>query len=274
MLRRTKVFLNELSDKFDNVETLRLAAALSFYLTFSFAPLALIFTAVAASLHPQLVVSFQHQIHTLAGPGAMELFETVVSHSKEHMQWSSLAGMIGLVSLLLSASLIFGELRGDLNKIFGVHVASSKKTGLAMIAFIVHQRLAHIGLVLSFIILLIVSLVISSTLTLHSVSENTLLGLAANLLTSFAFYTIIFGLMIRYVPDVRQPWKIAFKGGLLIAGLFSIGKELIGVYIGKSAIGSAYGAAGSGIVFLVWMYYSAIIIFIGAEISSLLSPRT
>jgi membrane protein len=135
------------------------------------------------------------------------------------------------------------------------------------------NRLLHVGLALSFIFILIVSLTASSVISAMTNREFKTMASTINILVSIFSYIAVFTLTFRYMPDHHQPWQRAIRGGLLTAVLFVFGKELIGLYLGRSAIGSAYGAAGSLVVLLVWVYYSTLITFVGAQVSSLISHK-
>jgi membrane protein len=258
-------FLSDLFDHFISLETPRLAAALAFYLVVSFAPLIILFMVISSVLNPHLIESFATQIALLTGSGGEDFFNTIVAHAKSESEWTSLAGIIGFVTLLVSSSVIFGELRADLNKIFNVKVPAGDFGFLSMSKAFLKERLSHVGMVLSFILLLIVSLIASSVIFTSVAIESKKLATLANLGASWIFFSCAFVLMIRFIPDKRQDWKSSIRGGVLISSLFLLGKEMIGLYIGESAIGSSYGGAASAIVFLIWIYYSAMIIFVGAE---------
>jgi membrane protein len=172
--------------------------------------------------------------------------------------------------LLLSASLIFGELKTALNQILlKKNEAPPEMSGWQVFSHFIKSRILHIGFALSFIFIMVVSLTVSSVISAtFSVYKDFYRVL--NIGVSFVFYVGAFSLLFRYLPDKKIYWKNCIHGGLITAVLFVIGKELIGLYLGNSAIGSAYGAAGSIIVLLVWVYYSSLITFVGAHVSSLL----
>ena len=268
---RMKQFLTSLSDRFLVAQTTTLAASLSYYTALSLAPLLILFISISSRLDSHLQQTFISQMRSLVGPDAAETFELVIKNANERPDLASASGIAGLLTLLFSASLIFGELRVALNQIFN-HMAPMSDVVLttwqSVLKFL-KQRIFHIGLVLSFLFIMIVSLMLSSVITASFSSEKAIWG-SVNVLVSLIFYVTSFTLLFRYLPDSRIKWAQAFRGGFITALLFVIGKELIGLYLGNSAIGSAYGAAGSIIVLLVWVYYSALITFIGAHVSSLL----
>ena len=267
-------FFPRMIEKFFKDDVTTLAASLSFYTALSLAPLLILFVAVSSHLSLSLQQDFLGQTRGLVGADAAGIVQTVVESSKQRTDLTSLAGILGVITLLLSASLIFGQLRSALNKIFAVDPPDLGLTGAsAVIVQFLRERLMHVMFALVCIFGMIASLLASSVLSSSlKVPDHT----TARLLsvgTSFFFYVFLFTTVFRYLPDRTQPWKSTFQGGLLTSILFEIGKELIGIYLGRSAVGSAYGAAGSLIALLVWVYYSALITFVGAEVSSLLDAH-
>lgn len=263
-------FISRFYDKFSKDETTTLAASLAFYTALSLAPLVILFVAITAQLDDHLQTEFLTSARNLVGQEAAQTLQIVIESAKSRADLTSLAGLLGATTLLISGSLIFGQLQTALNRIFEVKPRVLASTGLAIVWDFLRDRLTHIGLALLGIFCLIVSLLASSFLSATFRPEFGKFALAINIITSFAFFSGMFTLVFRYLPDRRQPWLSAAQGGVLTAALFVAGKELIGLYLGKSAIGSAYGAAGSLIVLLVWVYYSTLITFVGAQVSSLL----
>lgn len=267
-------FLSRLMDQFWTDETVRLAAALAFYTALSFAPLLMLFVTVAAGIDPALQASFTREVSNLIGAEGGQLVNMIIASSKQRPDLTSIAGFLGGVTLVLSASLIFGELKYAMNRIFRIPAppVSDEPVWRQALDFL-RLRVAHVGIVLSFIFMLIVSLAMSSIVTQFVNMDDHSVAVGMNLVSSFVFYAFAFTLMIRYLPDLRQSWRTSFRGGTLTALLFLVGKEFIGIYLGRSAVGSAYGAAGALIVVLVWVYYSALIILIGAQACYLMSSR-
>jgi membrane protein len=270
-----KTFLTSLFDRFTLGQTTTLAASLSYYTALSLAPLLILFISISSKLDSHLQLTFIKQMQSLMGQDAAKTFEIIIQNANERPDLASASGVAGFVTLLLSASLIFGELKTSLNRIFQQRrqpQPEQKDSNLQAIWKFIKARFLQIGIVLSFLFIMIVSLMLSSLITASLDTHKVLWGWL-NICVSLFFYVLIFSLLFRYLPDSRIKWKQAFRGGVITALLFVIGKELIGIYLGNSAIGSAYGAAGSIIVLLVWVYYSALITFIGAHVSSLLLWR-
>lgn len=263
-------FFKSLFARFDLEQTSTFAASLSYYTALSLAPLLIIFISVSSAFSVNLLENFISQVHGLIGPDAATAFELVMQNAKERPDLASASGIFGIVTLLFSASLIFGELKTALNHILFKNAdIVPEMTNWQIFFHFLKSRILHIGFALSFIFLMVVSLTISSLISATFSSYQEFYRIL-NIGVSFLFYVGIFSLLFRYLPDRKIFWRNSFHGGIITALLFVLGKELIGLYIGNSAVGSAYGAAGSIIVLLVWVYYSSLITFIGAHVSALL----
>lgn len=250
------------------------AASLSFYTSLSLAPLLMLFVTVSAQLGTDLTEGFLNQVQGLVGPDAARGIAIVIENAKARPDLASISGIVGTVTLLLSASLVFGELRAALNAIFKPQAQADAEMGFVRTTLVfLKERVLQMGLVFGFIFTMLVSLGVSTAISaMIGSSEATALSVV-NIAVSMALYIAIFTLLFRFLPKGRLPWKQAVRGGGLTALLFVTGKELIGLYLGNSAISSAYGAAGSIIVLLAWVYYSALITFVGAHLSCLFSKE-
>jgi membrane protein len=245
----------------------RLAASLSFYSLLSLAPLVILTIAIVSLAfgpsEAQKVLI--HEVQDLMGSDGMRTVQMVIAHGNEPRA-GGVASIIGVAILLLGASSVFGELQSALNKIWDVK--SPRNTGVWSL---VESRLVSFALVLGVGFLLLVSLILSAALAAFGrlLSEHlslpTGLLVATNAVVSFAGIFVLIALILRYVPDVRLRWRDVWQGALATAVLFSIGKALLALYLGKTAVASAYGAAGSLIVVILWVYYSAMIFYFGAE---------
>lgn len=263
-------FFKSFFARFDLEQISTFAASLSYYTALSLAPLLIIFIAVSSHFPGDLVVNFISQVRSLIGSDAAAGFELILQNAQERPDLASTSGIFGGLTLLLSSSLIFGELKTALNHIlFNRKIESKDLSTTQMIFHFLKSRILHIGFALSFVFIMVVSLMISSVISVTFSSYKDFYRLL-NISVSFLFYIGIFTLLFRYLPDQKINWRSSIHGGLITSLLFVIGKELIGLYLGNSAIGSAYGAAGSIIVLLVWVYYSSLITFIGAHVSALL----
>jgi membrane protein len=214
------------------------------------------------------------QLEGLMGPAGRQLVEAILANPTP--QSGVLATVIGLVTLLLGATAVFAELQATLNLIWEVQPAPTGGVWAGLWGLF-KQRLFSLALVCALAFLLLVSLVVSAALAavagvLQGPGEALLTRLL-ELAISFAGLTGLFALLFKYVPDAQIRWRDVWLGGGIAALLFTLGKTAIGYYIGQASVGSAYGAAGSMVVLLVWVYYSALIFFFGAEYTHAWSTR-
>jgi membrane protein len=248
-------------------EAPRLGAALAFYTLLSLAPLVILAIAIAALIFGHATAQGQllGQVESMIGRQGSEAVKGMIEHAQEPAS-GAFASIIGVITLLFGASGVFGELRSALNRMWDVKPKS--EGGLWGT---IKQRFFSFGMVFAVGFLLLVSLVISAALAALGKFFGGLLPVpdfvlsAINFVVSLAGVAVLFALIFRYVPEIKVPWRRIWIGATVTALLFTIGKFLIGLYLGKAAVGSAYGAAGSLVVIIVWVYYSAMIFLFGAE---------
>lgn len=250
----------------DNVP--HLGAALSYYTLFSLAPILIVAISIGGlAFGPEAVRGeIVGQIDGLVGrEGALAVQAMLEGAAKPSA--SIPATIIGVITFFLGATGAFLELQAALNAIWRV----KPKAGASFFKTLVLQRLISFGLVVGVGFLMLTSLLVSAGLAaLHTYMGHTFPGIAvvweaANAVVSLAVITLMFAMVYKVLPDVKLVWSDVWVGALVTAGLFTIGKFLIGLYLGTSTFASSYGAAGSVIVLLVWVYYSAQIILLGAE---------
>jgi membrane protein len=252
----------------DNVP--RMGAALAYYTLFSLAPILVVAIAIAGFAFGAEAVRGEivSQIQGLVGhDGALAVQAMLEGAGKPSS--SIPATIVGVITFFLGATGAFLELQDDLDAIWRVKPRSRGN----FLRDLIMQRLISFGLVLGFAFLLLTSLVVSAALAaLNTYMGNAFPGVAilweaANVVVSLAVITLLFAMIYKVLPDVKLGWRDVWVGALITAGLFTIGKSLIGIYLGTSAFASTYGAAGSVIVVLVWVYYSSQIILLGAELT-------
>lgn len=242
------------------------AAALSYYTAFSIAPLLVIAVAVAGFLFGEEAArgEVKEQIVGLVGPSGAEVIEGMMQ-SANSAGSGVLATLLGLLALFFGATGAFAQLQDSLNHIWRVEPKAEGVSGF------LRTRLLSLGLVLGVGFLLLVSLVISAILSGLGNYLGTLVpGLGwiwsiANLLISFTMITVLFAMIYKVLPDVEIRWRDVWLGAAATSLLFTLGKTLIGIYLGRSAVTSTYGAAGAFAIILLWVYYSAQILFFGAQ---------
>ncbi|MGB4102245.1 MAG: YihY/virulence factor BrkB family protein [Alphaproteobacteria bacterium] len=245
----------------------RLGAALAFYSILSLAPLLLLLTAAGADLFGRAAVEGQivAQISGLIGAPAAEMVQEILSSAAQKPDASVLATILGSMVLLFAASGMFGMLREALNIIW--HVEQPREPWLD---FLFGHLFAFLMVMLCGA-LLFVTLAASAALHIIDAYVGEMIPAAVqalvwlNTLVSFALTTGIFALMFKTIPARKIGWTGIVPGALLTAVLFMIGKNVIGFYLSQSSLASGYGAAGSLVMILVWTYYSAQILFFGAE---------
>lgn len=251
----------------------RLGAALAFYTLLSLAPLVILVVAITALIfdHSTAQEQLLAQIDGLIGRQGTEVVKGMIEHAQKPAS-GSFASLAGVLTLLFGASAVLGELRSALHTMWDVRPA-----GEGGLWGLLRERLFSFGMVLAVGFLLLVSLVISTALAtlgkffggVLPMPEVVLVGI--NFLVSLAGTAVLFALIFRFVPGIRTPWNRLRAGAIASAVLFTIGKLLIGIYLGKAAVGSAYGAAGSLVIVIVWVYYSAMIFLFGAEFTHVLA---
>jgi len=266
--------IKEVFSRFIDNNAPRLGAALAYYTVFSMAPLLVVVVGIAGMAFGKAAAQGQivWQIQNLVGPEGAKAIQALLTATQKPTS-GVIATVIGLFLLFLGASGVFLELRDSLNLLWGVKTPGSGFRGM------VAARFFSFAMVLAVGFLLLVSLILSAVLAALGkfvggylpVSEPVLHLLT--LVVSLLVFTALFALLYKVVPDLPVAWNDVWIGAGVTSLLFSLGKFLIGFYLGKAAVGSAYGAAGSLVVFLAWVYYSAQIFFLGAEFTHLYSTR-
>jgi membrane protein len=245
----------------------RLGAALAYYTTLSLAPLLILVIAIAGLVLGEEAARGQlmRQVGDLIGKEGGEAVQNMVQAASKPAQ-GTIASIIGFLVLLFGASTVAAELRASLNEIWNKQPAESG--GLKEI---VTERSYALGVVLGCGFLLLVSLVVSSGVAAAGEFMGGMLPVpevvlhVINIAVGIVVIAGVFAVLFKYLPDVNIEWRDVFLGALFTSVLFAIGRVLIGLYLGKASFGSTYGAAGSLVIVLVWVYYSSQILFFGAE---------
>ncbi|MBC7944518.1 MAG: YihY/virulence factor BrkB family protein [Burkholderiales bacterium] len=245
-----------------------MGAALAYYTLFSIAPLLIIVIAVAGFFLGTEAAQGEilGQIRGLIGDEGAIAIQGLLKSASEPKQ-GLIAGALGVLTLIIGATGAFAELQSDLDRIWRSPTTKTESGVWQML----RKRMLSFGMVLAIAFLLLVSLVVSAGLAAFGAWSKALspsLGVlltAANIGVSFAIITGLFALMYKMLPKTNIEWRDVWVGAAVTALLFTIGKYLIGLYLGKAGVGSAFGAAGSLVVLIVWVYYSAQIFLLGAE---------
>jgi membrane protein len=250
-------------------------AALSFYTVFAIAPLFLIVLAIAGFWFGEEAARRElfAQVSALVGNQGGDAIQALVTaaHKPKTGTWAT---VVALITLFVGATGVFVQLQDALNAVWGVRRVAGR--GLQDLIKI---RLLSLALVMGIGFLLLVSLVLSAALSaLGTFMAGSLPGQATiwqgiNFIISFGVITLLFAMIFKVLPDVKITWRDVWTGAVITALLFNLGKLLLGLYLGRSSLNSAYGAAGSLAIVLLWVYYSAQILFFGAKITQIYSDR-
>jgi membrane protein len=270
-LKQELSLLKETYARWSDHNAPRLGASVAFYSILSFAPLLVLVTAIIGFVfgHESAHGALVSEARQLIGNRGAETVESLLKNADKPAS-GTFASIIAFVTLLFGASGVFTELQAALNIMW--EAPKKESTGLMSM---IKQRLFSFGMVLSVGFLLLVSLLLSSALAFIGHSFGQVLPVPAfvvqilNFAVSFVVVTVLFALMFKYLPDVAVAWQQVIVGAIGTALLFTIGKFLLGIYLGKASVGSTYGAAGSLVAVVVWIYYSAQIFFFGAEFTNL-----
>jgi membrane protein len=263
--------LKELAREYWANRPMELAAALSYYTLLSLAPLVLMTVAVAGLIFDRATVEGRivSEMGLLIGSEGSEVVQTVLRHASDPAK-GTLSVVVGSALLLLGATTVFVQLQSSLNRIWKVE--ESPSGSVRMLWFFLKERLLSLAMVLAVGFLLLVSLVISAAVAaigeaLGGVSNAGIALETLNLLVSLVVVTLLFAMIFKVLPDAPVAWRHVWVGAITTSVLFTVGKSLIGLYLGRTSIGSPYGAAGSLVVMTVWVYYASMIVFLGAEVT-------
>ena len=267
-LRRLGTVLRKAANAWIDDHAQSMGAALSYYTVFSIAPLLLIAISVAGLVFGREAAqgAVVEQLQGLIGQNGAQAIQDLLKNVSRPSE-GILATITGVVVLVIGATSVFGELQDDLNRIWQV---PTRQKVAGWWAFL-HARMLSMGMILAIGFLLLVSLAASAAFDAFASWSTSALadweGLVhvVNFVLSFVLTTALFAMIYRFMPQATIEWRDVAIGALVTAFLFSVGKYLIGLYIGKSALASGFGAAGSLAVLLAWVYYSAQIFLFGAE---------
>jgi len=257
----------------------RLAAALAYYTTFSLAPLLVLIIAIAGLVggHEAAQNQTMAQVEDLLGTEGREFVQGMIE-SASRPATGLVATLIGVVTLLFGALGVFGELQNSLNTIWEVKPKPAKGLLDGIKRFVV-KRLLSFTMVLGIGFLLLASLIVSAAVSALAEYIGTRWPLGdfwlelINFIISFVVVTFLFAMIFKFLPEINIAWRDVWLGAAVTSALFSLGKFLIGFYLGRSEVGNTFGAAGSLAIILIWIYYSAQILFFGAEFTQVYANR-
>lgn len=252
----------------------RLSAALAYYTLFSIAPLLLIAISIAGLVYGEeaargeIVTTFQSVIGENAAKGIEEMIENARREKS-----GVIATIVGIIALLFGASGVFTQLQDAMNTVWGIE---PKKEG---ILGTIRSKFLSFAMVMVIGFLLLVSLVLSAALAAVGkfmegrIPGNADVWNAVHFILALGVFTVLFAMIFRYLPARRVPWRDVWAGAAFTSVLFGIGKFGLGLYLGKSSVASSFGAAGSLVILLLWVYYSGLILLFGAEFTEVYARR-
>jgi membrane protein len=253
-----------------------LGAALAYYTVFSLAPLVLITISLAGLIFGRDAAQGQvfYELRGVLGDATGQAIQDVVQNANSKPVTGVVATLIGFAMLLFGASGVFIQLQTSLNAIWGVQ----PKPGRGILG-IMRDRFLSFSLVLVVGFLLLVSLLLTAVIAfveqwfVGMVPGVAALAQLVNSAVSLIVITLLFAMIFKFLPDAKIAWRDVWIGAFLTAGLFTVGKFALGLYLATGSVGSSYGASGSLVVFLLWVYYSSLILFFGAELTKAYANR-
>ncbi|MBI4692536.1 MAG: YihY/virulence factor BrkB family protein [Gammaproteobacteria bacterium] len=267
--------LREAAAAWQSDQVSSMGAALSYYAAFSLAPLLLIVISLAGLLFGRDAAEGEvvAAVGGLAGAGGEDAVRGLLSHAGDFGS-NALGFLVGVVTLLIGATSVFAELQSDMDRVW--RAPPARGSGLFTL---VRARVLSFGVVLALAFLLLVSLAINAALAAFGrwwggwLGAEAVVLAIANFAVSLAVTTALFAVIYKLLPRVRVAWHDVWIGALFTALLFALGKAAIGAYLGRSGIANGFGAAGSLVVIMVWVYYSAQLFLFGAEFTRVYAER-
>ena len=259
--KEIKEHLKNFVDDVDKHEIFTLSGSIAYTTALAIAPFLLILLSLASLLGPELQEKLYVNLASSIGEKAGQTILDIVQNTRKNSSFSGWSGLIGFVILVISASAIFAQLRVALNKI-NEHQAEKNKSGLWLF---VQDRFLSMGLVFGFAFLSIVSMMVSTTIAVVFTTGEGIFWEIISILVNFVIFSVLFMAIYRVIPSDKLDWRRCRISGMVSAIFYLIGKNLISLYLAHAGLESAYGAAGSLIVFLVWVYYTAMTLLISYE---------
>lgn len=268
MLRTWWQILKQAASEWVDDKAPKMGAALAFYSILSLAPLLLIAISIGGAVFGEDAARGRilGEWETMVGKEGAQAVSQMLANADQPAVgiWSTI---VGVITLLVGAGGVFGELQDSLNTIWKV-----KQRPYSGIVGFIRDRFVSFAMVLGTGFLLLVSLVLSATLAAMAdmdwgIGQIARLGIALHMIVSLAIVTVLFAAIFKILPDVKVRWRDVWVGAVITSLLFLLGKVLLGIYLGRSGLASSYGAAGSLVVLVVWIYYSAQIVYFGAEVT-------
>lgn len=259
--KKIKQHLGNFADAIDKHEIFTLAGSLAYTTALAIAPFLLILLSVASLLGPDMQEKLYTNLASSIGEKAGQAIIDIVQNTRKNSEYSGWSGLIGFVILVISASAIFAQLRVALDKI-NEHKIDTSRSGIWLF---VRDRFLSMGLVFGFAFLSIVSLMISTTIAVVFPGGEGVFWEVISILINFVIFSLLFMAIYRVIPTDKLDWRRCRISGMVSAIFYLIGKNLISLYLAHAGIESSYGAAGSLVAFLAWVYYTALTLLVSYE---------
>lgn len=256
--------------EFREDDVLTLSGALAFYAALSFAPFVILLMWASSYFGEEVQERIVTEISEIVGATSGAAIEMVIQNSGANPRAGTVAGLISLGVLLFSATTVFAQLQKSLNRTWGVSVGAT-----AGFWNWLRKRVLSLGLIIVIAFLLIISMVADMVVAVvvGPIIDHGWVWQTLSVAVSLGIFTLLFAVMFKLLPDVEVAWQVVWVGAVITAMLFTAGKFLIGLYLGRGGVGSAYGAAGSLIALLVWVYYTSLVVLYGAEVTHVYALR-
>ena len=268
-LKRIGKIMKKAFAGFTDDKVFKMSASLAYYTIFSIGPMIIVIIFLADLFYGREAIegTIYGQLSGLVGNGAALQIQEIIKNASISGE-STVAATIGVITLIIGATTVFAEIQDSINTIWNLKAKASKSGIVKMLL----TRLVSFSVVISLGFILLVSLIVNGLIEglmdrLQRVFPDVTVVLVyvVNLIVTFAVITALFSIIFKVLPDAKIKWKDVFVGAMATAVLFMIGKFGISLYIGQSDIGGTYGAAGSMVILLLWVYYSSLILYFGAE---------
>lgn len=256
--------LKNLTRDIDKHEVFVLAGSIAYTTALALAPFVVIILSVASLLGQNIQNNLYAELSTTLGPKVGATFKTLIENSDNQPSLSTLSGIIGFLLLAFSASALFTQLRFALDKMKNYTPKEARSGAWNFIK----EKFLSVGLVFAFAFLSVVSLLATTAIALVVPNGEGLLWEAVSLVINFILFTLLFSAMYRFIPTEKLPWKRCWIAGTVSSAFYLVGKSLVSLYLAKAGVESSYGAAGSIVLLLVWVYYTAILLLISFEFTN------
>lgn len=261
-LKKIYRLLRDAVKQFSADDATTLAASIGFYTLFSLAPLLLIMVALGGMAGQNSQTRMVEQARTMIGDGVADALANIMENASQERSSGTISMIIGFGTMAFAATGVFAQFQTAMNRIWNVE----PQPGRGFIKNFLRKRLLSLGMILLIALLLVASVIAQSIVPMLAWGHPAIMRLLA-LVVSMALFVLMFAMVFKYLPDAEIQWRDVWVGAAITAILFALGNLALGEYLAGSAAASSYGAAGSLVILLLWVYYSALIVFFGAELT-------